>query len=57
MRNSTSSTNVRSKDVVRGDTLRSTENFPLEVVMLLDVLSRIESRRQAKLFAAKKGVQ
>jgi hypothetical protein len=36
--------------------LRSMENLPLEVNTLLDVLSRIEIRRQAKLHALRKEV-
>jgi hypothetical protein len=31
------------------ETLRPVENFPLEVVNLLNVCARIEARRQAKL--------
>lgn len=43
--------------VVRDDVLLTVkEKFPIEVTMLLDVLSRIESRRQAKLFIAGKDV-
>ncbi len=35
---------------------RSSEDFPLEVVTLLEVLSRIEARRQAKLCVVRKEV-
>ena len=40
----------------RGAVTHSKENFPIEVTMLLDVLSRIESRRQAKLLVVEKDV-
>ena len=40
----------------RGATTHSKENFPIEVTMLLDVLSRIESRRQARLLVVEKEV-
>ena len=33
---------------------RPSEDFPLEVVMLLDVLSRIEARRQMRLHGVRK---
>ncbi len=35
--------------------LRSMEDLPLEVITLLDVLSRIEIRRQARLRSEGKG--
>ena len=43
---------------VRGQSLlasSSTGVFPLEIMQLLDVLARIESRRQEKLRIARKG--
>jgi hypothetical protein len=33
----------------------SAKEFPLEVAMLIDVLARIEARRQAKLRSEKEG--
>lgn len=38
------------------ETLQSVENFPLEVVNLLNVCARIEARRQAKLREEQKEV-
>jgi len=40
----------------KGRTSIVREDFPIEVMMLLDVLSRIESRRQAKLLITEKEV-
>ncbi len=40
----------------RGATTHSKEDFPIEVTMLLDVLSRIESRRQVKQLVSGKDV-
>ena len=35
----------------------SQESYPVEIVQLLDVLARIEARRQAKLRALRKDVK
>ena len=40
--------------VGKGGTPLLGEDFPIEVTMLLDVLARIESRRQAKLLDVRK---
>lgn len=45
---------TQNGSVVHKDIPPLKEDFPIEVTMLLDVLSRIESRRQAKLLVVGK---
>jgi len=45
---------TQNSSVIRKDVTASREDFPIEVTMLIDVLSRIESRRQAKLLVVGK---